>query len=104
MGRHSVLRHTRSIILVFALAACSSPKTNCPVRESDQAIVNHALDVYGKGKISRKDILQSNDIAVVYLPDMTCIGFNVRAGTAGGDETMCFDRNGRKVLGYRNGD
>lgn len=88
---------------MLALAACNRADTACPVRPSDQNIVNHALDVYGDGKMSRQELLSSNYISVVYLPKMTCVGFNLRPGTAGGDDTLCFDENGRKVLSYRNG-
>ena len=89
-------------MVLLAVASCSRPTSH--IRESDEPVVNKALDIYGKGKVSRADLLKSYDVAVVYLPNMTCVGFNLRAGTAGGDETMCFDKTGRQVVSYRNGD
>ena len=69
----------------------------------DDPIVEKALDVYGHGKLSREAILKSNDLNVVYLPNMTCVGFNLLPGTAGGDDTMCLDKTGKVVLTYRDG-
>ncbi len=74
------------------------------IRASDEPLVNRALDIYGHGKVSREDLRKTFDLAVVYLPKMTCVGFNLKPGTAGGDETMCLDASGRVVLFYRNGD
>ena len=91
-----------AILVLLTVPGCHA--FGCPVRESDAAIVNRALDVYGKGKVDRDQLRRSFDIAVVYLPKMTCVGFNVKAGTAGGDETLCFDKTGREVISYSNGD
>lgn len=67
--------------------------------------MNKALDIYGHGKVSREDLRKSFDLNVVYLPTMTCVGFNLLPGTAGGSDTMCFDKSGQRVvLKYRNGD
>jgi hypothetical protein len=75
------------------------------IRASEEPIVNKALDIYGHGKISRKDLRKSFDLNVVYLPSMTCVGFNLLPGTLGGDDTICFDKSGQRVvLKYRNGD
>jgi hypothetical protein len=53
----------------------------------------------------REEIRQSNDINVVYLPTMTCVGFNLLPGTAGGDDTICLDKSGQEVvLKYRDGE
>ena len=68
-------------------------------------VVDRALDIYGHGKLSREAIRKSYDINVVYLPTMTCVGFNLLPGTAGGDDTMCLDKSGQRVvLKYRDGD
>lgn len=93
----------RVFVPLLALAACNRANTECRIRPADQDIVNHALDVYGNGKISRNELLASNIISVVYLPKMTCVGFNLKPGTAGGDDTLCFDKDGRMVLSYRDG-
>jgi hypothetical protein len=34
---------------------------------------------------------------------MTCVGFNLLPGAAGGDDTMCLDKSGKVVLTYRDG-
>lgn len=88
---------------VFALAACTTSET-CGVRESDEPVINRALDIYSKGKMNREQLRRSFNIAVVYLPKMTCVGLNAKAGTAGGDETICLDGNGNQVLYHVSGD
>ena len=55
-------------------------------------------------KASKEEVLDQVEPVVVYLPNMTCVGMNFRAGWAGGDTTICYDKNGRKVLHYVNGD
>ena len=91
----------------FALtcfAACS-PQADTPhVRPSEQALVNRALDIYSKGKVTRAELLKTVDPVVVYLPKMTCVGLNLKPGTMGGDTTMCFDRAGKFLGYYVNGD
>jgi hypothetical protein len=68
-------------------------------------IVDKALDIYGHGKVSRERLRKSYDLNVVYLPSMTCVGFNLLPGTAGGDDTICLDKSGKRVvLTYTNGD
>jgi hypothetical protein len=68
-------------------------------------IVDKALDIYGNGKLSRESIRKSSDLNVVYLPTMTFVGFNVLPGAAGGDDTICLDKSGQRVvLKYRDGD
>lgn len=41
-------------------------------------LVNKALDLYSRGKVSREYLLQRYDTAVVYLPDKTCVGIKPR--------------------------
>jgi hypothetical protein len=91
-----------ALVLLLGLASCSQPAPES--RTPDDPIVNKALDIYGKGKVSRSDLLRSYDVNVVYLPNMTCVGLNLRPGTAGGDDTMCFDKSEKLVLTYVNGD
>ena len=101
-------RRFLALTLMFFVPACwqrrSINSDPSHIRESDEAIVNKALDIYGKGKVSRADLLKTYYINVVYLPTMTCVGFNLRPGTLGGDETMCFDEHGKQIVSYRNGD
>lgn len=100
-----LMRWRLALILVVFLAGCRTASTlECGVRESERPIVSRALDIYSKGKVSREHLLRDVDPVVVYLPNMTCVGLNLKPGHAGGDETMCFDRDGRQVLYYRNGD
>jgi hypothetical protein len=80
--------------------SCSAPES----RVRDDPIVNKALDIYGKGKISRAHLRAEYDINIVYLPKMTCVGLNLRPGTVGGDTTMCFDKSGRFLGYYIDGD
>lgn len=70
----------------------------------DDPIIDKALDFYGHGKLSRVAIRKSYDLNVVYLPTMTCVGFNLLPGTAGGDDTLCLDETGKVVLTYTNGE
>jgi hypothetical protein len=86
------------------LAACSRQPDAPHIRPSEQALVNHALDIYSKGKVSRAELLKTYDPVVVYLPKMTCVGLNLRPGIAGGDTTMCFDRSNKFLGYYVNGD
>jgi hypothetical protein len=93
-----------SVGLAF-LDGCSPSVESAHVRASDEQIVNKALDIYGHGKVSREDLRRSYDINVVYLPQMTCVGFNLKPGTAGGDDALCLDKAGQRVvLQYTNGD
>lgn len=90
---------------VGCLSGCSGSAEPTHVRASDDQIINKALDIYGHGKVSRENLRKSYDLNVVYLPQMTCVGFNLRPGTAGGDDTLCLDKAGQRVvLQYTNGD
>lgn len=72
------------------------------VWSADQSIVNKALDEYGQGKISRADLLKAYQPMVVYLPDKTCVGMRRRNVSLGGEDTMCFDKAGERLLFYYN--
>lgn len=93
-----------AVALAVGYAIGNQQSRQSHIRGSDEALVNRALDIYGHGKVSREDLRKSYDIAVVYLPEMTCVGFNLKPGTAGGDDTMCLDGSGRVVAFYTNGD
>jgi hypothetical protein len=73
------------------------------VRPSEEAVVNKALDLYGKGRLSRAEILKNVTPVVVYLPDMTCVGLNLNEGVLGADTTLCFDEAGKQVVYYVSG-
>jgi len=93
-----------SVLFLACLAGCTSPEKS-HIRESDEAIVNKALDFYSHGKVSRESLRKTHDINVVYLPEMTCVGLNLKARSAGGDDTVCLDKSGQRVvLQYTNGD
>ena len=94
---------SRPIALACALTACSTSDTKCPVRESDKALVDHALNLYGAGKVSAGDLEKSFNIQVVHLSSMTCMEFYLKPGTVGGDQTWCFNKAGKKVLSFQNG-
>ena len=89
---------------IGCLVACSRQTETPHVRQSEQALVNRALDIYSKGKVTRAELLKTYDPVVVYLPKMTCVGLNLKPGIAGGDTTMCFDRSERFLGYYVNGD
>ena len=75
------------------------------ISPSAEPIVNRALDIYGHGKVSREGLRRSYDINVVYLPTMTCVGFNLLPQTLGGGDTMCLDKSGQRVVQwYHNGE
>ncbi len=69
---------------------------------ADQPVVNKALDEYGHGKISRADLLKVYQPVVIYLPDRTCVGMKPRSEALGGEDTMCFDKAGTRLLFYYN--
>jgi hypothetical protein len=49
-------------------------------------------------------VRKSNSINVVYLPTMTCVGFNLLPGSVGGDDTVCLNKSGQRiVLTYMDG-
>ena len=93
----------REFLALFLLIGACAP-TEGRIRPSDQPLVDRALYIYGKGKISPSKILEDVEPAVVYLPQMQCVGLNLKAGVAGGDTTICFDYKGRHVLSYVSGD
>ena len=90
--------------LAILLTGCSDQPRTVHVRPSEESVVNRALDIEANGRVSREYILRTVDPVVVYLPNMTCVGLNLRKGVAGGDTTICFDGDGKKVLHYVNGD
>jgi hypothetical protein len=91
-------------MLGVLLAGCTVQPQSPHVRASEQDIVNRALDVEANGKVSRDYILKSVDPVVLYLPDMTCVGLNLRRGVLGGNTTICFDNTGKKVIHHVSGD
>jgi hypothetical protein len=92
-----------SFALGAFLTACSDEAQITNVRRSEQAVVIKTLDFVAK-RISRAELLAKYDPVVVYLPTMTCEGLNLKENWARGDTTVCFDRNGRQVLHYLNGE
>jgi len=92
-------------VVGYAIRSSEWIRPVAPRTASNDRIVDKALDIYGHGKLSREGIRRSYDLNVVYLPNMTCVGFNLLPGTAGGDDTMCLDKSGQHVvLTYRDGD
>lgn len=92
-------------VVGYAIRSSEWTRPVAPRTAFGDPIVDKALDIYGHGKLSREAIRRSHDLNIVYLPTMTCVGFNLLPGTAGGDDTMCLDKSGQHVvLTYRNGD
>jgi hypothetical protein len=87
-----------AVITLLCSAGCAqypSPQ----VTPSDQALIRAARDIYGKH--SAEPPPESADIALVHLPDRTCIEVRVVSGAAAGDRTMCFDKSRRLILSYQ---
>ena len=92
-------------VVGYAVRSAEWMRPVAPRTAFTDPIVDKALDIYGHGKLSRDAVRKSRDVNVVYLPSMTCVGFNLLPGTAGGDDTICLDKSGtRVVLAYRDGD
>jgi hypothetical protein len=111
---HGQSLHLRFPLIIGAVAAAAvsgyligSSKyvrpAPCYAGPLNDPIVNKALDLYGNGVMSREEVRTSVDVNVVHLRDMTCVGFNLLPGTAGGSDTMCLDHSGKRVLSYRTG-
>ena len=74
-------------------------------RESESPLVEKAYRVWShNGRASRVEFNREFSPVVVYLPEMTCVGLNLKPSLVGGDETICFDERGRIVRYYVNGD
>ena len=72
-----------------------------PYDRTDQHLVDRALDIYGAGSMSHKDILRTRYPVVVRLPGMTCVGLNLRRWLLGQDTTICFrNSDGVVVIEY----
>ncbi len=85
------------------LVGCSHPNAFPEVRKVDKPIVSKAIKSYTKGKVTESEFLRNVGPSVVYLPNMTCVGLNLKENTFGGDTTICYDKNGRQVLYYVSG-
>ncbi len=72
----------RAVLISALTCACldgCSPADPMPhVRKSHEPLVNKAVDIYREGKVSRGDVLRDHEPVVVYLPDMTCVGLNLK--------------------------
>lgn len=87
--------------VLATLAGCSDN-----IRSLDQHYVDKAIYVHSNGgKTSKGEVLKKYRPAVVYLPEMVCVGLNLKRGIAGGDSTYCFDKRSQKlVVEYLNGE
>lgn len=93
------------IAMGLLATACATQNGDKTYREAEEKYVSKAIYIYsGKGRISRSEIEKDVRPVVVYLPDMICVGLNLRPGHAGGDTTICFDKNGNEVLHHVSGD
>jgi hypothetical protein len=91
------------ISVCINLISCQSKYQSYRIVE--EPIVEKALYYYTGGwKIDRAKAETQVMPVVVYLPNMTCVGLNLKRNGAGGDTTVCFDRHGNKVLYYVSGD
>lgn len=87
-------------IMIFALAGCQSSKDSVPVpyHISDQGLVDRAIQIYsGNGRVSNEAAMREVYPVVVHLPEMSCVGLNLKPGIAGGDTTICFRKSDGKI-------
>lgn len=83
-------------------ASVAQDRSELRLWRADEPVINRALDAYGHGKVSRADLLDTFQPMVVYLPDKTCVGLRRRKVSLGGEDTMCFDKAGERLLFYYN--
>lgn len=89
---------------LFLLASCHRDPL-AKYGPIERPYVERAIAIYsGHGKISSEQVLRMVDPVVVYLPNMTCVGMNLRRNWAGGDRTICFGGDGHLLIDYRNGE
>lgn len=92
----------------LSLSACQKAPsdTSVPYHMVDQPLVDKALQIYsGNGKIPKERVDREVYAVVVHLPDMSCVGLNLKPGMAGGDRTICFrNSDGEKVIHLVNGE
>lgn len=107
--RSSIPTITVLIVLAVALGATVYALTDvgwrrpfpAPYDQTDKPLVDRALDIYGGGSMSRKDVLRTRYPVVVRLPEMTCVGLNLRRWMLGQDRTICFrNSDGEVVVDY----
>lgn len=69
-----------------------------PYYKSDEPLVEDAIrELYGD-RASMADVVGHTYPVVVSLPDMKCVGFNVRHGVLGPTQTVCFRKSDRSVV------
>lgn len=68
-----------------------------PYYKSDERLVEDAVkEMYGD-RASIADLIGHVYPVVVSLPDMKCVGFNVRRGVLGPTQTVCFRKSDGSV-------
>ena len=83
-------------IIILTLAACRSSGESVPVpyHMSDQGLVDRAIRIYsGNGRVPHETVIREVYRVVVHLPEMSCVGLNLRPGMAGGDTVICFRKS-----------
>lgn len=91
------------IYVASALTCGCAPQS--PVEGAyDKRFVDRAIEIYSGGKMTRSEVLSDVNPAVVYLPDMVCVGMNLPPNVVGGGTTYCFDKVTLKLkLKYEHG-
>jgi hypothetical protein len=61
-----------------------------PYHKDDERLVKAAIaEIYGPG-VSISEVKKHAYPVVIHLPDMACIGFNLRPGWIGVEQSVCF--------------
>jgi hypothetical protein len=113
LTRKSQIRTWIAILVVFLIGVVAYPGVRSyaewysnrfipvPYYSNDEQLVEKAVGVlYGRDK-DLAWIKTSAYPVVVDLPEMKCVGFNLRRGTYGRGQTVCFSKaNGSEVVRY----
>lgn len=83
-----------TIILSATLSSCLEGNSNNTYRNSDEEWIDKAIELhFGPGKNSRDRALMIVNPSIVYLPEMVCVGLNLKNNSLGADQTICFSKS-----------
>lgn len=86
-------------ILTTTLSGCINDNDSNTYRDFDEKWVNKAIELhFGEGKNSRENALKVIKPSVVYLPEMVCVGLNLKSNSLGADQTICFSKEDESAV------